>query len=147
MSTSAIGTVKDAIRAALILRAGLSGVNVYSAAVSSDDAGLECIAIGNAKLDEEAFAMSGYRQEDWRVESEIRVVFKPWQGTTELTIKAARDRTLAIFAEIEAHINDTYTGSLPHAKIIEGDLIEDMIPDGRLCSILFTLLITAVKNP
>ena len=145
MST-AIGTVLDAIRAALILRANLSGVNVFSGPVSWEEAGVECIALGDARLDEEEMAMGGNRLEEWDVDGEI-LTQRPWQTTTETTIKAARDRTLALFAEVETHINDTYTGSYPHVTVTAGSLSQQMSTDWRRCWLTFTLHIRNPKNP
>ncbi len=148
MSTSAIGTSLDAIRAGLILRAGLSGVTVFTGPVPPEEAGLECIAFGDAELTEVGAAMGGLRAETWQVSGEIRVV-KPWQnGGTETTIKAARDRDLAIFAELESYLNDTYSaGAYPDASLTEGEMRQIFNPDGRVCSLLFTFSVTAVKNP
>lgn len=146
MSTSAIGTVLDALRTSLVARTNLSGVNVFSGPVSAEEAGLECIAFGDADLTEVAFAMGGLRQETWTVEGETRVV-AAWKGTTELTIAAARDRALAIFAELESHLNDTFTGGLPNAELTSARIAQNMNPEGRVCSLVFTLTITAVKNP
>lgn len=148
MSTSAIGTQLDAIRAGLVLRSGLSGVNVFSGPVSFEEAGLECIAFGDATLDETFGAMGGNRRETWTVKGEIRKVIKSWASSTEETIKAARDRDLVLFAEIESYINDTYnTGTLPDANITAGELAQGFGPDGRWCSLLFDLQIRAMKNP
>jgi hypothetical protein len=146
MSTSAIGTVLDAIRAALVLRSGLSGVNVYTGRVSVEEAGTECIAFGGGTLTEIRQAMGGNKLETWEIGGETRVV-KPWQGTTETTIKAARDRVLAIFAQVETHINDTYTGDYPDVEISAGDIDPTFGPEGWTCSLTFSMTIRALKNP
>lgn len=146
MSTSAVGSVVDAIRAALILRSGLAGVNVFSGPVGFEEAGQECIAFGNMRLIEEAASMGGNRSESWAVDGELRVV-KTWQGGTEPTIEAARDRALAVFAEVETHVNDTYTGALSDVGVTAGEIVQDYNPDGRICSLQFTLTVVAIKNP
>jgi len=146
MSTSAIGTVLDAIRAALILRAGLSGVNVFSGVVSLEEAGLECLAYDGGLLAEDSSSMGGNKLEVWDIDGEIRV-FKPWAGDTELTIKAARDRALAIFAELETHLNDTYAGNMPDVEVIRGEIAGAYNPEGRICNLTFTMKIQALKNP
>ena len=145
MSTSSLGTVLDAIRAALILRSNLTGVSVFSGPVSLEEAGQECIAFGDARLDENAMAMGGNRWEVWNIEGEIRIV-KPWAGSTEQTIKAARDRALALFAEIETHVNDTYKGALPDVEVSSGSM-EQWSGEGRICRLLFTLQMKDDKNP
>lgn len=147
MSTSAIGTVLDALRAALILRANLTGVQVYSAAVSLEEAGLESIEFGDAELVEEELAMGGSKLETWDVECALVGQAKPWQGDTEATIKAARDRALALFAEVETHVNDTYTGTYPHVVVAAGKLESGYGPETRACRLTFTLRVMAVKNP
>ncbi len=146
MSTTCIGTVLDSIRAALVLRSNLAGVNVFSGSVPAEIAGVECIAFGNGLLDEEAMAMGGNRLEVWRIGGEIRIV-KPWAGSVEETIKAARDRAVAIKAELETHLNDTYTGTLPDVDLVTGEIEQTFIPDGRVCSLGFEFVIKAAKNP
>lgn len=146
MSTSAIGTILDAIRTALVARSGLTGVNVFTGGVPIEDAGLECIAFLGATLDEAANTNGGNRLETWRVQGATQVI-KPWQGTTEESIKAARDRALAIFAELETHLNDTYKSELPVAEITDGELTQFYSPEGRMCDLSFTMTIRAVKNP
>ena len=151
MSTSALGTTLDAIRAGLILRAGLAGVNVYSGPVSHEEGGRECIWMDNATLNEEAAAMGGQRSEVWQVKCQLWADVDAWQGasagSTEETIKAARDRALAIFAEVESYINDTYTGTLPDVNVTAGELRQGYMPDGRTCAVDFTLTIEYMKNP
>ncbi|MBU0630998.1 MAG: hypothetical protein KKC80_08855, partial [Candidatus Margulisbacteria bacterium] len=78
MSTSQVGTVIDAIRAALILRANLSGVNVFSGPVSHEEAGEECIAFGDMRLVDGTLAMGGKRKGTWDIDGEIRVYPRSW---------------------------------------------------------------------
>lgn len=146
MSTSVIGTQLDAIRAGLVVVAALSGVNVYSGTVSLEEAQTECIAFGPCTLTDAVYTAGGGRIETWDVEGEIRVI-KPWQGTTETTIKAARDRLAELFAAVETYLNDTYTGEVPDVSITSGRMVQEYHPDGRMCSLTFTLAITAAKNP
>ena len=146
MSTSAIGTVLDAIRAGLAARPGLTDVNVFTGPISREEAGLECIAFGEARLNEEPHTMGGNKAETWDVDGETRVV-ESWQGDTEDTIEAARDRALELFAEVETYLNDTYVADLPNVKVTSGSLTQDITPDGRACSLLFTMTVRAVKNP
>jgi hypothetical protein len=146
MSTSAIGTVLDDLREALTLRVGLNGVSVYSGSVPAEEAGPECIAFGNGRLTEVELSMGGNRLETWVVGGETRVV-KPWQGTTELTIASARDRALEIFAELETHVNDTYTGALPDVTVTSAEMESDYVAEGRECRVAFELTVRAAKNP
>lgn len=147
MTTSAIGTTIDAIRAGLASRSGLSEVNVFSGTVPVEEAGRECIALGYATLSEEAAAMGGTREETWTVTgSEIRVV-TPWQRYTEATIKAARDRALEILAEVEGYLNDTYVGTLPDAQLTAAELSQNFVAEGRECRVTFEMTISGLKNP
>lgn len=147
MSTSAIGTVMDALCDGLRARPGLSSVNVYSADVSLEEAGLECIAFLGATLDESAAAMGGSRAETWSIAGAVQIILKSWQGDTESTIRAARDRTLELFAEVETYCNDTYTGSYPNVAVEAGELTQTYSTDGRVCAISFTVTLTHLKNP
>jgi hypothetical protein len=146
MSTSVIGSQLDVIRAGLVAVSGLTGVNVFSGPVSYEEAGTECIAFGSATLSEAVYTAGGGRVETWDVEGEIRVV-KPWAGGTELTIEAARDRLAVIFGLMETYLNDTYTGEVPDVSISSGRMVQDYVPEGRLCSLELTFTITAAKNP
>jgi hypothetical protein len=146
MSTAVVGSVLDSIRSGLVAVTALKDVNVFSGPVPLDEAGLECVAFGDARLAEEPAAMGGEREERWTVDGEIRVL-KSWEGTTETTIAAARTRALAIYAAVETYINDTYTGSLPDVSMSDGELRQSYLPDGRVCSVLFSVLIVQLKNP
>ena len=147
MSTSAVGTVLDDIRAALILRGALTGVNVFSGPVSEEEGGQEFVWFGNATLVETPASMGGNLFDTWEISGEVWAAMKSWQGDTETTIKAARDRALAVFAQIEAHINDTYVGSYPDVTITAGELRQGVIPDGRRAAVNFTLTLQDIKNP
>jgi hypothetical protein len=136
----------SAIRAALIIRSGLSGVNVFTAPASDEDGGEESIEFGEATMDEDAFAMGGIRQEIWDVDGKITVA-KPWQGGVELTFAAARTRVLAIWAELETHLNDTYTGAYPMVALTAAKLTYWSSDVGCLCEIEFTVQIQGQKNP
>ncbi len=147
MSTSAIGTVMDALVDALRARAGLSGVNIYSAPVSLEESGLESIEFGDADLEDEPLAMGGNKTETWNVECYLVGQAQSWDGDTETAIRSARDRTLELFAEVESYVNDTYTGSLPDVTLTAGKLESGYGPETRACRLTFTTRILASKNP
>jgi len=145
MSTSAIGTTLDALCDGL--RAQLTGVNVYSADVSLEEAGLECIAFMGASLEESAAAMGGTREETWRIQAAVQTILKPWQDDAERTIRAARDRALELFAEVETYCNDTYVGSYPDVEVEAGELMQTYSVEGRVCALSFTVTLRQMKNP
>lgn len=148
MSTSGIGATLDAIRAGLAAVSGLSDVTIVSGAIGIEEAGQKCVAIGaNATLEEVRQTMGGGRQETWSISGEVFVRAKSWQGSTEATIKAARDDAIAIFALVETYLNDTYSGPLPHVEMTAGEMVNEFNPDGRFCSIGFTMQLRGVKNP
>ncbi len=146
MSTSQVAVVLDDLRAGLVLVDALADVAVFSGPVAVDEAGLECVAFGDARLTEEPAAMGGTREERWTIDGEIRIL-RAWETDTETTIAAARARALALFAAVETYINDTYTGTLPDVSISDGELRQTYLPEGRVCSVLFSVLVTAFKNP
>lgn len=142
---SAIGPTLDNIRTDLVARAGLAGINVFTAPVPLEQAGLECIAFGDARLDEVAATMGGTRDETWSVDFEIRVA-RAWQGSVEETIQAARDRVLEILAEIEDYLAETYVGQLPDVEIVDATLAQTFGAEGRICSLLGSLRIRNIKQ-
>lgn len=148
MSVSQIGTVLDSIRAGLVERAGLAGVNVFSGPVSLEEAGLEAIEHEDATLvSNEPFAMDGSILETWDVRGGL-VGWASWQGDTETTIEAARDRALEMFGEVESYINDTYaSGAYPYVAIAAGGYSWVGNPEHRGCILDYTLRVQAVKNP
>src|SRR5660397_15970 len=146
MATSAIGSVVDTLRSSMANLAALSAVNIFSGPVAVDEAGLECVAFGDARLGEEVAAMGGVREETWTMDAEMRIV-KPWDTDTETTIAAVRDRAFAILAAIETHINDTYTGDLPDINITAGQMTQTFGTEGRICWLSFTLEVMTMKNP
>lgn len=146
MSTSVIGTTLDAIVDGLRACSDLATVNVFSGDVSLEEAGLECIALVAATLDEVAAAMGGEREESWQVQGATQVIAS-WLGDTETTIRYARDRALELFAAVETYLNDTYTGLYPNVEVTAGELSQFYSPEGRICSLGFTLDLTGLKNP
>lgn len=148
MSVSQIGTVLDSIRAGLVARAGLVSVGVFTGGVSEKEAEgyLELIEFGDADLSESPSRHGGTRQEEWSIEASL-IGRASWQSDAETTIKAARDRALEMFAEVESYINDTYTGSLPDVDVTAGKMESGYGPEHRACRITFTLTITGEKNP
>ncbi len=146
-STCTIPLALDTITAGLKLRTGLIGVKVFSGPVTQDDAGLECIAFGDVHGTEDPEAMVGEREEDYVIEGTLLAVKS---GAGETVIKAARDRAFAIYAEIEAYLNDDNTlgGRVLDAEPARVPDVEQVIqPEGRECYLDFGIRVRAIKNP
>jgi hypothetical protein len=146
MTTSYIGSVLDDITDGLAARSGLQDVHVFSGPVSIEEAGTECIAFGDARLTDSMVAMGSVKEETWEVDGELYVV-GVWQGDTEATIRASRDRILELFAEVESYINDTYLGEFPDAEVTAGELQQNIAAEGRACRMTFNLTVLGIKNP
>jgi hypothetical protein len=90
----------DAIVAALKLRAGLSGVSVFSGPVDDLSAGTEAIVFGVEMISAENTQDTMPREECWE---EYDVTGWTWvskPGAGETVIKASRDRAFAILEEL-----------------------------------------------
>lgn len=146
MTTSYIGSVLDDITDGLSGRSGLQDVHVFSGPVSIEEAGTECIAFGDARLTDSMVAMGSVKEETWEVDGELYVV-GTWQGDTEATIRASRDRILELFAEVESYINDTYLGELPDVEVTAAELQQNIAAEGRACRMTFNLTVLGIKNP
>jgi hypothetical protein len=144
MSTFVIGSVLDAIRAALVLRSGLTGVDVYSAPVTRADLKPEYILFGAPVLEEEG-TLASYPSEVWTVDGEIRALAE-WAGTAEATNSAARTRGLAVLSEIDAHIAIVYASGLPTVALTKGEVVPESTPDGQVCWVEFTMTVEALRG-
>jgi len=146
MATSYIAGVLDSLADGLAALNALQDVKVFSGPVLLEEAGTECIAFGDFRLNEEMAALGNTKEEVWDVDGEMYVV-KTWEGDTEATIRSARERTMELFAEVETYINDTYTGTYPDVEITAGEVQQNIVAEGRACRMTFSLTVTALKNP
>lgn len=99
----------DAIVAALKLRAGLSGVAVYSGPVDDLSAGKEAIVFGVEMISAENEFPTMPQVECWE---EFDVTGWTWvskPGAGETVIKAARDRAFAILEELVDYLASVNT--------------------------------------
>lgn len=99
--TSRVGELIDAIGAALEGRAGLEGVNVLTGPASDAELGIEYIALGidEIRLPKRfAGATNRLQMETLTIPCELQARAG---GAGNPAIKAARDRALAIYAEVE----------------------------------------------
>jgi hypothetical protein len=144
-TASSIGTFLDAVRAALLLRAGLSGVHVFTGPVDNLSIGTEAIvfAVDSTEVQQD-YPTVPQREafETYAVEGRIWIVK---QGAGETAIKAARDRALAIMNEVQsACITDkTMSGSVRDLKLTSYKLEQFPIDGGRDCRIAFTIDVQA----
>ena len=103
-SVSTCGDFLDALRAALVARAGLSGVAVYTGPVSAEALGAECIVLATEAEsgDVEQPLMGGLEHfEEYSVGGFIWVN-KP--GAGETVIASARDRAFDILEEVHDYL-------------------------------------------
>jgi hypothetical protein len=101
----------DALRAALVLRAGLSGVNIFTAGVDQQSAGTEHILLGLEAIETdgeyETMPMAEV-SEEYDVDG-FSWVQKP--GAGETVIKAARDRAFALLEEVSDYLTSVNTST------------------------------------
>ena len=108
-TTSQLHDVKVALVDALRLRAGLAGVPVYSALVSSEDRhntttnAIESIEFAGDADSEQGWGAIGKftRDETLRI---LGMVYVQKDGAGEDVIRSARARALALWAEVETYL-------------------------------------------
>jgi hypothetical protein len=132
-----IGAYKDALAAALELRAGLSGVTVYAAEVHTGDLKREAVVLGNWTHTFEQITQgpAGTYEEVYSIECQI-VSERP-DSTT-----AARDRALAIMEEVQAELDEDHTvGGIVWDSQYSGHTGEETYDaeGGRRCVLQFTI--------
>ena len=145
MSTSSIPTVLDALVDALKLRPGLSGVGVF-AAPAGDSGPVECLEFTEIELEEEARSMGGNRLESYTLKA---AVFTISPGAGAVPAGKARERALAIVAEVETYMNDdpTIGGTCLDSDFISATIKQGYTPEGRVCQTEITIRVQAMKNP
>lgn len=158
-SVSTVAAFLDALRAALIVRAGLAGVNVYSGPVSLEDMGEESIILGAPGAIEGEYKYIVGTPQD-RVDESYTIPGGIWivkTGGGETRIKAARDRALALLEEIHDQLAG-YTSRVDRAAALGADRafitgweMEQFIgPEGekaRDCRIKFTITCNGSFTP
>lgn len=113
-ATSVLPDLLDAIQAGLDARAGLDNVTVLSGPADADDLGREYIALGlndpEISIPQRPGAQTvSYRKESISIPCELRAN-QPGKG--EGSIRAARDRAFALFAEVEDWVRSNKTAGL-----------------------------------
>ncbi|MFQ5502958.1 MAG: hypothetical protein ACE5EQ_11775 [Phycisphaerae bacterium] len=140
-TTSILGTALDNLRTQLVARAGLSGVRVETGQLGELEEA-EVISLSRATVDHEAFAMGGIRRETITITGFIDVA-RPGQitGTANASAKAARDRALAIVAEIEDQLedDDTLSGVVKDARFGGYEYTDSATDTGHHAHVEFTI--------
>lgn len=157
MSASSCATlpaVLDALRAALVAEGDLSGVGIYSGfpGLPLPD---EYIFFGNEVTfdEDEPLGMGGTpRTETYTIGGSVSAQ-KPVTAGWEAGIKAARDRAFALYAELEAYLNENYTigGTCRTADIGVVGVVQGIgevgSGPGYICDIDFSIVVEANKTP
>lgn len=159
MTASALPGFLDALTAALAARPGLAGVAVFSAPVDPDLLGKEAIELAESvDVNQTSAAMSSRDiSETFTVKGSI-LVASPMvkqasvMATINTAAKAARDRALAIYAEVCDELADDITvdGSVLGADVGGYVLEQGFSPEdqmGRVARIEFSIDAEAHSTP
>jgi hypothetical protein len=121
MATSAVDDAMNALQTQLAARPGLAGVTVASGDLDADTP-REAIILGGVFEWEQEWATIGNlrKDEDFGVETVVWIV-KP--GAGETVIRAARDRAVAIVAEIETYLRL----STVHGDAVDGITLQGVV--------------------
>jgi len=149
-------TFLDALRSALVLRAGLDHVNVFTCPVDPHDLGEQAIELANeVMVEQKRESMDSDDLDEEYVVTGAIIVYRtaaPGAQAINLAAKAARDRADAILEEIvdEVSTNDTMTGTVRDVTITQQIWAQGMAPEnrlGRFCRVNFSLTVTASVTP
>lgn len=159
MAATALPGFLDALAALLTLRAGLSGVRVFTCPVDVADLGEEAIELAHeTSVERELAAMSSTDvEESFDVKGSIVCYHAMTSGvdpvaTINAAAKTVRDRACAILEEVTDALaaDDTVSGSVRDAQVTAVTMRQGMGPEtqlGRLCQIEFTISAEAHVTP
>lgn len=111
----------DALVTNLKARPGLTGVQVWSAPIATDEFELEAIAFIDVLTDEESAALGDRRREEIYTIEGVIEVNKPGMGDD--VAKEARDRAAALLSEIETEIRDDTTQGLSPTVVRRSEIV------------------------
>lgn len=134
-------SVLDQLKTSLEARGGLSGVQVGTAPLGDETQREAIIFFGVDGTQEWGILSESSPKEDtYTIEGAIWIN-KP--GAGEVTAKAARDRAVAIFAEVEAQVrsDQTINGLVMMCEAQSVRLEQGSNTNGRWCQISFDLRI------
>lgn len=133
---------KAAFKTDLEGRAGLSSVTIYDAETNTEDLAREHVVLGDWEQNVEYITFRT-KEESYVVDGRVSVK-KP------NTAKAARDRALAILAEVETQLDSDPEGSATvWDALFVGYRAEERVDadNGRVCDIEFQIEVKAHDNP
>lgn len=148
-AVSTVPAFLDAMVTALKLRAGLSGVQVFTAATDALSEGEEAIVFGVEGIQSDANypTMPMVRADEvYEVTGRVWIVK---HGSGEAVIKAARDRAFAILDEVatEMATNDTMTGTVRDCRIVNWSIDQAPAPKVRDVRLAFAVRVSASFDP
>lgn len=146
MSICTYPAVIDALKTALGLRAGLTGVQIFTAPAGETATSREVIEFEGMVTDELPATMGGTREETYTLTGGLLVTRA---GSGDTVAKAARDRAFTILGEIESYINDNYAigGTCLDANLVRFEATQGYGPQGRVCGIEFKIEVQSLINP
>lgn len=159
MTATAVPSFLDALTTALTTRPGLAAVAVFGAPVAPEQLGKAAIELAaSVEVQQEAAAMSSRDiSETFTVKGSILAASPLAPGATmpatiNAAAKSARDKALAIYAEIADCLADdqTVSGSVLGADVGGITLEQGFAPEGqlgRVCHIEFTIAAEAHTTP
>lgn len=136
-SSQAFATIQ-ALRGLLILRAGLTGVPVYTAHPGAK-LPPEAITMLNFDATQEWAALGrGSREEGFRIACSV---YKSLPGASETVVQELQDRVAAIVAEVEAQIKSDVTlgGNVRTSKVAEMRAEQGFGANERWCEVTFEI--------
>lgn len=140
-TTSSIHAFKNALVDGLLARAGLAGVQVVSAPLTSKDAARESIQLGDVDGEQEWSALGKLAREERYTVDVMVWVIRP--GGDEGVVRDVRGRAFAIFAEVEDFLRaDPTVFSVARVSAIRRpEVTEGANPEGRVCRIDFQVAV------
>jgi len=145
----------DNIVAALKLRAGLDGVNIFSGPVDDLTAGKEAIVFGVEMISAENEYMTMPQVECWERYTVTGWTWVQKPGRDETVIKAARDRAFALLEELVdylASVNTTTAATVAALGVddarVESWRLTQFFGDGtRDCKLEYSVAVKANYTP
>ena len=148
-TVSSIPTFLDALKAALVIRAGLTGVNIFTGPVDPESEGPEAIVFGAEAIETTTEFPTVPRLECWETYILTGRIWVAKPGAGETVIKAARDRAFALLEQVhdELATNDEMTATVTDVRPVGWRLEQGIVENERQCRITFSLRVEARFTP